>query len=79
MLTAKHFAARLAPAMWLIKTDFDKKLINISKKKKKKTLNKTCTCWKLILKITNIWFKLFFGKSNFGNDGTEKFSVFQPT
>ena len=77
-LTAKSFAARLAEANLVTKTDFDNKLINLNKKI---NISKT----KHVI-VENKFGKLqtfdsmyYCGKSHFQNDSTENYLVFQPT
>ena len=75
-LTAENFAARLAQANLVTKTDFDDKLINLNRKitwKKTKHLLVENQLKKLET-FDSIYFQ---GKSHFEDDGTQNYVVFQ--
>ena len=75
--TAENFAARLAQADLVTKTDFDNKLSSL---KKKITSNKTKHLiveneLKKLETFDSIYFR---SKSHFEDDGTQNYLVFQP-
>ena len=77
MLTAENFAARLAHANFVTKTDFDNKLSSLNKKI---TSNKTKHLivenkLKRLETFDSIYFR---GKSDFEDDGPQNCLVFQP-
>ena len=76
-LTAENFAARLAQADLVTKTDFDNKLSNLNRKI---TANKTkhLVVENELKKLKTFYLSHFRGKSQFEEDGTQNWFVFQP-
>ena len=76
-LAANVFNARLAQANLITKTDFDAKLLSLNKKiiqnKSKHLLVEN-----ELNKLKTFDSGYFIGKSHFGEDGTQKYLVFQP-
>ena len=72
-----NFAARLAQADLVTKTDFDNKLSNLNRKI---TSNKTKhLLFENEFKKSKTFDSIYFrGKSDFENDGTQNYLVFQP-
>ena len=58
----------------MTRTDFNNAVSSLNNKV---AGNKTKNDWKRVLKVTNIWFKLFIDKSHFEEDGTQNYLVFQ--
>ena len=58
----------------MTRTDFNNAVSSLNNKV---VGNKTKNDWKRVLKVTNIWFKLFIDKSHFEEDGTQNYLVFQ--
>ena len=76
-LTAENFAARLAQANLVTKTDFDDKLINLNRKI---TSNKTkhLLVENQLKKLETFDSIYFRSKSHFEDDDTQNYLVFQP-
>ena len=70
---AKRFAARLAQANVVTKTDFDTKLISINKKS---NLKQNVLVEREFKKLQTFDSSYFHGKNYFENDGTENYLVF---
>ena len=77
LLTAEHFAARLAQASLITRTDFDAKLSRLNRKI---TSNKTkhLLTENQLKKLETFDSIYFHGKSPFEDDGTQNYLVFQP-
>ena len=70
-LASENFAARLAQANLVTKTNFDNKLSNLYKTKHLVTENE-------LKKLKAFDSSYFHGKSHFEEDGTQNYLVFQP-
>ena len=76
-LAAKNFAARLAQADLITKTDLDNKLISLNRKTNSyKT--KHVLVENVFKKLQTFDSSYFRGKSHFEEDGTQDYLVFQP-
>ena len=75
-LTAQNFAARLAQANLVTKTEFDTKLISLDRKiNSKKT--KHVLAENKLKKLKTFDSSYFRGKSNFEDDNTQNYLIFQ--